>query len=80
MAVSKKEKEVQEALGLYDPLDYFIGGMIPVEFVEDTPQTLIDDYHIPIDDTAYVEPETLEYPIKDVEDFFRKVIAACKKR
>ena len=80
MPVSKKEKEVQEALGLYDPLDFFIGGLIPVEFVENTPQTLIDDYRIRIDDTAYVDPENLEYPIKDSEDFLRKVIAACKKR
>ena len=80
MAMSKKEKEVQEALGLYNPLEFFIGGDISVEFDDNVPSTLADDYHIPVHNTKYVSPEKLEYPIKDAEDFLRKVIAACKRK
>ena len=78
--MSKKEKDIQEALGLYNPLEFFIGGAISVEFKEDTPQILIEDYHIPAHNTKYVFPEELEYPIKNAEDFLRKVIASCKRK
>ena len=60
-------------------LDFFIGGSISVEFDEDVPEAIMSNYNIPINDTAYVDPEVLEYPIKDAEDFFRKVIATRKK-
>lgn len=80
MAVPRKEKEIQEALGLYDPLDFLIRGTISVEFAEDTPESVTENYNIPVNDTGYISLCELQYPIKDAEDFLRKLLEARKKK
>jgi len=80
--MTKKEKAIQEALGLHDPLDFLEEPTISVVFKEGTPDVLVNKYNIPANDDyeVWVDPPELEYPIKDAEDFMRKVVAVCKAR
>ncbi len=62
-----------------DAITFMCGGSISVEFDPEVPDDVAAVYNIPINDTAYVEPSELEYPITSEEDFIRKVVATRLK-
>lgn len=81
--MNEEEKKIQIAIGTkINPLNHLC-CQIAAEFNDATEEELdelMDEYALPCGDTAYFSPEKLKFPIKDVNDFYRKLLDVARKK